>query len=75
MKAVICPVCKGTGQVFGQLTPTVPQKCHGCDGKGWVEVQEDPVDIKPYILPNPVYWPCPNITWRYSTYPALDWGD
>lgn len=31
-EAVICPVCRGEG-----VTPTGKQ-CHGCDGKGWVQV-------------------------------------
>ena len=30
--AELCPVCGGTGKVNGE-------KCHGCDGKGWVEVE------------------------------------
>jgi len=30
--AEICPVCGGTGKVN-------MEKCHGCDGKGWVEVE------------------------------------
>lgn len=46
-KAVICPICNGTG---GWIPPppegssmviTTPFLCHGCAGKGWVEVTED----------------------------------
>lgn len=36
MKAVLCPVCNGTGK-YNEA------QCHGCDGRGWVEVQEDPI--------------------------------
>ncbi|MFH1231242.1 MAG: hypothetical protein V1709_07065 [Planctomycetota bacterium] len=42
-KAVLCPVCGGSGTIQpyddGQ-SPAVPQPviCHGCGGKGWVEV-------------------------------------
>ena len=34
-EAVRCPVCDGAGEITkdGKL-----KKCHGCDGKGWVEV-------------------------------------
>jgi hypothetical protein len=39
-KAIICPVCEGSGitQAIGiaQSTP-----CHGCGGRGWVEVSEE----------------------------------
>lgn len=42
-KAVKCPICDGTGQV-----PSVDEvifsdeldTCHGCEGRGWVEVAE-----------------------------------
>ena len=40
-RAVLCPVCKGSGKYWEQpLTQTTsvpfPRTCHGCDGKGWV---------------------------------------
>ena len=46
MTAELCPVCKGSGvvpdPVYGdqRTTSTLPitKTCHGCDGKGWVEV-------------------------------------
>ncbi len=47
MKAVICPVCGGTGRVVastddGRTTALPqPQTCHGCGGIGWVSVPED----------------------------------
>ena len=39
-KAVKCPVCEGKGVVYGIAeTGAMPTtKCHGCLGKGWVEV-------------------------------------
>ncbi len=48
-QAVKCPVCGGVGCVYGGFeTGTMPQQtCHGCDGKGWVEVgcvEEYPID-------------------------------
>lgn len=36
MKAVICPVCNGSGKAC-----IVSPSCHGCDGLGWVAVEED----------------------------------
>lgn len=50
MKASLCPVCNGQGVVFGIAeTGTMPtQTCHGCKGKGWVEVSES-------ILPAQIY--------------------
>ena len=53
MKAVLCPVCNGVGQVSAGfysrggdcpywVSSTVnPEICRSCDGKGWVEVRED----------------------------------
>ena len=34
MKAVLCPVCNGLGKYK-------KKSCHGCEGKGWVSVEED----------------------------------
>ena len=34
MRAQICPVCNKSGQYEGR-------KCHGCNGRGWVQVPED----------------------------------
>ena len=48
MKAVKCPVCEGTGVYrWTYPTDTVSERsstCHGCGGKGWVEVHEDNYD-------------------------------
>jgi len=45
-QAVRCPVCEGSGQYmdyggFGKTTNAAPaaRACHGCSGKGWVEVR------------------------------------
>lgn len=42
-----CPVCKGKGTVidpdsYGK-TAYLPKRCHGCEGKGWVEVGNEQV--------------------------------
>jgi len=40
-KAVMCPVCGGTGKVYEQRYTAAEEKpCHGCGGLGWVEVSE-----------------------------------
>lgn len=48
MHSEICPVCNGTGKYCNK-------KCHGCDGKGWVEVSDSytwyPYTITWYQLP------------------------
>ena len=38
-KAQLCPVCLGTGKKHGTETVT-GLTCNGCNGKGWVEVQD-----------------------------------
>lgn len=60
-KAVICPVCNGNGLVSAGFyshpgdypcwatVSTNPEKCRSCDGKGWVEVNED------WRYSNPIY--------------------
>ncbi len=38
--AVKCPICMGDGEV---LPPNSQQiaPCHGCDGKGWVQMNDN----------------------------------
>ena len=54
MKAVICPVCDACGEFVGEVDDedtdtTVP--CHGCGGRGWVEVSEsNPYDLIQEIM-------------------------
>ena len=64
MKAVLCPVCNGAGKVKEET-------CHGCGGKGWVEVRGEggssPFPQKPYY-PEPEPWHPwrPYRPWRYG---------
>ena len=65
MKAVICPVCCGTGTIkdYGNpnTTTVITEKtCHGCGGCGWVCV---PGDYNHY--PNP--WEDKPV-WKSNTY-------
>jgi len=62
MKAVLCPVCDGKGKVLesiteGHIKAEFDRECHGCLGKGWVEVSDD------------AYIAMPSITTTYSEYP------
>lgn len=41
MKAQICPVCMGKGNITSECNKI----CHGCYGKGWVEVNEE-IDVR-----------------------------
>lgn len=54
--AEVCPVCQGKGK--GEAT------CHGCGGKGWVEVG---LEISTYTIPLPFYTIYP------SYYPSYPW--
>ena len=63
MIAVICPVCNGVGQVSAGFysrggdclhwvsSGLSPELCRSCDGKGWVEVHEEPYHSSPMTLP------------------------
>lgn len=40
--AVLCPVCVGKGKVIDdEKSGNATVKCHGCVGRGWVEVGTD----------------------------------
>lgn len=73
MKAVRCPVCAGTGTYWEQNEESSPstgyyRKCHGCDGRGWVEVRGD-TDSNTLIIPPITIGTTtliPNITVTYS---------
>ncbi len=59
-----CPVCHGIGRTeyVEQDSTTVrkSQPCHGCDGKGWVEVGDTipPFPVRPLPEPETHSW-CP----------------
>ena len=56
MRAERCPVCYGTGKytdppdAMNTVLP-MPRTCHGCAGKGWIEVGEDHENSKPWTPP------------------------
>lgn len=38
-----CPICGGSGKspYTGETTSATPTACHGCYGRGWVEISDD----------------------------------
>jgi len=57
MKAQVCPVCNGSGKYFVPLTASSQAvgsqvTCHGCEGKGWVEVSGDEPRVIRYYYPS-----------------------
>ena len=58
MQAVRCPVCNGSGKYEDK-------PCHGCNGKGWVEVHDShyPYPWKPWPSPHP-WTPWPETPWK-----------
>jgi hypothetical protein len=50
-----CPVCLGIGKVNTDDKSTAggQMSCHGCGGKGWIEVQDyNGFPLYPYYWPN-----------------------
>ena len=37
--AQICPICGGKGKIQDPFT-NVEETCHGCSGRGWIEVSD-----------------------------------
>ena len=68
MRAVLCPVCSGKGSIFTPNTYSTgggeTKVCHGCAGKGWVEVHDNMPQFTDYY---PACYP------SYSPYPDPDW--
>ena len=54
----ICPVCKGSGKYQ-------EQKCHGCDGNGWIQVG---VEYHPpwHVYPSYPTYPIDPHTWKVT---------
>ena len=59
MKAVICPVCSGTGKLPDSTFTSTNKNCHGCSGKGWVEVGDSSSTSS--------YWPYTPCCVTYAT--------
>lgn len=57
-KAAICPVCNGTGKVTKTTAGgTFEVDCHGCGGRGWVEVADGIYPMNPYPTYIPPVYP------------------
>ena len=61
-----CPVCDGSGKVHSDDTKSAFCMCHGCDGKGWVEVGDSNIPV-PYLVPVPT--PAPVHPWPWQPVP------
>jgi len=72
MHAERCPVCLGTGRSVENNDPKEAgcMACHGCNGKGWVEVSDNNTyyPYVPYRYPDypPPLWPPYTITYGYK---------
>ena len=67
-KAELCPVCRGDG-----IAECTEKTCHGCNGKGWVEVGDNSLDpaLVPYTPSEP--WTIPGPYPYYPQYPWVTW--
>ena len=81
-----CPVCKGKGKVKSKSITTnsdgertkekIKITCHGCNGTGWVTVQDNNESIKEYIPYYPINYPTsPEYPYTPWTYPIITCGD
>ncbi len=61
MRVEICPVCRGTGNYEEAENTTVKtmKVCHGCGGKGWIQVNSDYYPPYPHYTP----WQPPQHRW------------
>lgn len=39
-RAVTCPICWGKGELLQEGSTVLTKTCHGCVGRGWVEVSD-----------------------------------
>jgi len=71
--AQTCPICNGKGKIkdpnYDPAATGVQNDvvCHGCGGKGWVEVKDDSLNPwRPYPEPEPWHPWRPYRPWRYG---------
>ena len=61
-----CPLCYGKGTLEDNTTAG-GKTCHGCGGRGWVEVGNYPVYPAPYpVTPWPPYYTQPILPWTIT---------
>ena len=75
----ICPVCNGTGKYkeyvnYGTSTGAYSEHtCHGCNGKGWVEVQSQSTSVSDYS--SGTYYIGSSNTTKYVTISLSEYKD
>ncbi len=62
-QAVVCPVCSGAGKYYEPPHKDssgigTDRTCHGCGGRGWVEVEAEIPKICRTLTPFTVYSYC-----------------
>ena len=77
MHAEKCPICEGKGAVIDDMNGYAPSTnrvvCHGCGGKGWVEVH-DAVDG--WTVLTPVDWGTSSAPFEtHTNAPINSWFD
>lgn len=76
MHSELCPVCQGEGKIRDKLSGE-KKTCHGCNGRGWVEVNDCrlhyvPFGDPPWPMYPPTYDPYyPN--WTYKDGTSCQW--
>ena len=73
-----CPICNGTGAVSEAPdgVSTCPSKivCHGCNGNGWITVQDNPPPYIPaYTPPHGPYYEPPSYFPPYGPGPVIQY--
>ncbi len=76
MKAELCPVCRGSGELSNPGIPAghvyAMKTCYGCLGKGWIEIGVGICPFGPaYQPPERAYYPTPYMT-TTTTVPNSD---
>lgn len=56
-EAQLCPICMGKGTIQNRMVDATDttDRCHGCDGKGWVVVEQPgPMDGVRLVINSPI---------------------
>ena len=77
MHAEKCPVCDGEGKINQPRPNSIPDhvfvECHGCNGRGWVEVRDDIINI-PSVWIEPWQAPYGSVTTTFTPDNDSQWS-